>query len=42
MTAKYTRELAMDVFNCFWTDHIPSLQPTAARDRKRSSPHEYP
>ncbi len=29
MTAKYTRELAMDVFNCFWTDHIPSLQPTA-------------
>jgi hypothetical protein len=29
MTAKYTRELAMDVFNCFWTDRIPSLQPTA-------------
>ena len=29
MTAKYTRELAMDVFNSFWTDRIPSLQPTA-------------
>ncbi|MGI9446589.1 MAG: hypothetical protein ACR2NI_02905 [Pirellulales bacterium] len=29
MTAKYTRELAMDVFNSFWTDCIPSLQPTA-------------
>jgi len=29
MTAKYTRELAMDAFNRFWTDHIPSLQPTA-------------
>ena len=29
MTAKYTRELAMDVFNKFWTDKLPSLQPTA-------------
>ena len=29
MTAKYTRELAMCVFNSFWADHIPSLQPTA-------------
>ena len=29
MTAKYTRELAMNVFNRFWADHIPSLQPTA-------------
>ncbi len=29
MTAKYTRELAMEVFNRFWTDQIPSLQPTA-------------
>ena len=29
MTAKYTRELAMSVFNSFWADHIPSLQPTA-------------
>ncbi len=29
MTAKYPSELAMGVFNTFWTDHIPSLQPTA-------------
>ena len=51
MTAKYTRELAMDVFNSFWTDlhtitpangWLSSRCPTlVARDRKRSSPHEY-
>lgn len=29
MTAKYTREVAMTVFNTFWTHCIPTLTPTA-------------
>ena len=29
MTAKYTREVAMTVFNAFWTHRMPTLTPTA-------------
>lgn len=29
MTAKYLRELSMEVFNQFWRSHLPELEPTA-------------
>ena len=29
LVCKYVRELSMDVFNQFWSEHIPGLKPTA-------------
>jgi hypothetical protein len=29
LVCKYVRELSMDVFNQFWTEHVPGLKPTA-------------
>ncbi|MGH9174221.1 MAG: hypothetical protein ACRD1H_07675, partial [Vicinamibacterales bacterium] len=28
MVSKYVRELAMELFNRFWCDHVPGLRPT--------------
>ncbi len=28
LVSKYTRELAMDLFNAFWREHLPDLKPT--------------
>ncbi len=37
MFAKYTRELTMDAFNHWWSQHLPNLKPTAGypQDAKR-------
>lgn len=29
LVCKYVRELSMDVFNQFWSEHVPELKPTA-------------
>jgi hypothetical protein len=29
LVCKYVRELSMDVFNQFWSEHVPGLKPTA-------------
>ncbi|MEM9702931.1 MAG: hypothetical protein AAF907_10870, partial [Planctomycetota bacterium] len=29
LIAKFTRELLMDRFNAWWTEHLPGLKPTA-------------
>ncbi len=37
LVSKYIRELSMDLFNAFWTEHMPGLKPTKGypQDAKR-------
>ena len=29
LVCKYVRELSMELFNQFWSEHVPGLKPTA-------------